>query len=603
MNTIFIKKNTIYSLLFASLITPLFAQSTDTWTNKLAPISESDWDYAKARHLIDRVGFGEKPKNIERFVRMGPRASVRELVYFQSIPKHLDDFDHSGIFDPGIEPFPSSRPAATKLAKETGEAIGVRVKPNGNRRLQPVVDRFFYWLRASMLETRRVAYWWANRMLLSNRPLEEKMALFWHGHFATNEEKVRDYRKLLQQNAVFREYGTGNFKELLTQVSQDPAMLDFLDAGVNIKGSPNENFAREIMELFTMGVGNYTEQDIREGARAFTGWNHRDLNFVLNADQHDSSQKTFLDKTGNWDGLDIIDMILEKPVTAEYISGKIYKFFVRENIDPALQEELASFFYNSEYEITPLLEKIFLSQDFYSSASMGTHIKSPTDLVVSTYKKLGLNVLPGVPDFHDTTQSLGQTLLFPPTVAGWAGGKSWLTPGLLLARGNFVYDTVYPDINFIPSDRYPENYQIGIVAKRLAAGADIATATQPEDSYATSASNDMVDRDEEFNTRLGSYRGWRKAIEKVKPIDRSPASIDLTKMLIEARCQSTDEAVEYLIKRFFSISIDKKTQQEITNLLTRQLGTNDLEAAKTFSEEALRETLHLLLSLPEYQLG
>jgi hypothetical protein len=234
---------------------------------------------------------------------------------------------------------------------------------------------------------------------------------------------------------------------------------------------------------------------------------------------------------------------------------------------------------------------------------MGTHIKSPTDLVVSTYKKLGLNVLPGVPDFHDTTQSLGQTLLFPPTVAGWAGGKSWLTPGLLLARGNFVYDTVYPDINFIPSDRYPENYQIGIVAKRLAAGADIATATQPEDSYATSASNDMVDRDEEFNTRLGSYRGWRKAIEKVKPIDRSPASIDLTKMLIEARCQSTDEAVEYLIKRFFSISIDKKTQQEITNFLTRQLGTNDLEAAKTFSEEALRETLHLLLSLPEYQLG
>ena len=225
-------------------------------------------------------------------------------------------------------------------------------------------------------------------------------------------------------------------------------MLAFLDAGVNIKGSPNENFAREIMELFTMGVGNYSEQDIREAARAFTGWNFTDLQFVVNTSEHDTSNKTFLGRTGAWDGLDIIDMILEKPVTAEYISGKIYKFFVREEITPELQQELGASFYSSGYEITPLLEKIFLSKDFYSPASMGTHIKSPVELVISTYKKLGLAVVPGVPDFYDTTESLGQILLFPPTVAGWACGRSLITPGLLLARGNFVYDTVFPNINF-----------------------------------------------------------------------------------------------------------------------------------------------------------
>ena len=374
------KLNKILTILTATLtLSCLMASSwaASDWIDDLTAISENDWNYERARHLVERAGFGDTTISIERLVTMGPRAAVRELVYFHSIPNTLPDFDHSGIHDSGIEPFPASRQAATKLAKETGEAIGVKVKPEGNRRLQPVVDRFFYWLLSSMLETRRVAYWWANRMLVTKRPLEEKMTLFWHGHFATNEEKVRDYRKLLNQNQVFRDHGSGNFKDLLIAVSQDPAMLAFLDAGVNIKGSPNENFAREIMELFTMGVGNYSEQDIREAARAFTGWNFTDLQFVVNTSEHDTSNKTFLGRTGAWDGLDIIDMILEKPITAEYISGKIYKFFVREEITPELQQELGASFYSSGYEITPLLEKIFLSKDFYSPASMGTHIKSP----------------------------------------------------------------------------------------------------------------------------------------------------------------------------------------------------------------------------------
>lgn len=205
------------------------------------------------------------------------------------------------------------------------------------------------------------------------------MTLFWHGHFATNEEKVRDYRKLLNQNQVFRAHGTGNFKDLLIAVSQDPAMLAFLDAGVNIKGSPNENFAREIMELFTMGVGNYSEQDIREAARAFTGWNFTDLQFVVNASEHDTSNKTFLGRTGAWDGLDIIDMILEKPVTAEYIAGKIYKFFVREEITPELQKELGASFYSSGYEITPLLEKYFYLRIFTVQHRWGPILNRPSN--------------------------------------------------------------------------------------------------------------------------------------------------------------------------------------------------------------------------------
>jgi len=303
-----------------------------SWTNDLSPIPAEDWSYERAAHLLERAGFGGTPAEIQRLADMTPAQAVRYLVHFQDVDNsQLKPFEHSGIHDSGIEPFPVSRPATTDEARDKGEALGVKVKTGGNRPMQPVVNKFFYWLRASRLETNRAAYWWANRMLTTNHPLEEKMALFWHGHFATNEEKVRDYRKMLLQLDLFYRDGTGNFRDLVIGVAQDPAMLTFLDAGANVKGAPNENFAREIMELFTMGVGNYTEKDIREAARAFTGWNYVDLTFVVNKDKHDDTDKTVLGHTGPYDGVAVIDIILQQPVTAEYIAGKIYRFFVRQD--------------------------------------------------------------------------------------------------------------------------------------------------------------------------------------------------------------------------------------------------------------------------------
>ena len=167
--------------------------------------------------------------------------------------------------------------------------MGIDVKPSGRRPLQPISDRFFYWLRATMLETRRLGYWWANRMLQTSHPVEQKMALMWHGHFATHENKVRDYRKMLQQIDLFERSATGNVRDLTIQVAQNPAMLYFLDAQYNVKGAANENFAREVMELFTMGVGNYSEKDVREGARAFTGWYFDNLTFKVDPAKHDPS--------------------------------------------------------------------------------------------------------------------------------------------------------------------------------------------------------------------------------------------------------------------------------------------------------------------------
>lgn len=575
-----------------------------SWQDDLAPITESDWNRARAAHLLERTGFGPTPDEVDRFARLTPRQAVRQLVRYQQIANPLPPFEESGAFDPGLEPFSPSRPAATEQARDTGEALGVKVKPEGNRRIQQVADRYLYWLRATKLESQRVAYWWANRMLTTKRPLEEKMTLFWHGHFATGDEKVRDYRKMLKQNEMLRAKATGNFRDLLISVAKDPAMLAYLDAAVNVKGAPNENFAREIMELFTMGVGNYTEEDIREAARAFTGWNFKGLEFVVNPAQHDAGSKTVLGKTGNFDGVQVIDIILSKPVTSEFVATKIYKYFVREEVSPELRVKLGKLLRDSRYEIAPFLETVFSSRDFYSDASVSTHIKSPVELVISTYRKMGLKEVPGIPDFNDLTDSMGQKLLFPPNVAGWANGRSWITPGLLLLRGNFVYDTVFPAIDFVAMDRVPgSQYQIISVAEQLALGKDVTTATKPEGKELSSMSMMSADRDEDFNTRLASYHAWRKAIEKVKPIPRAPARLDLSGMVRAAGCKTAQEAVDHLLLRFISAPIAPVVREQIAALLADDLGTQDLKAADTYMEDALRNALHVILSLPAYQLG
>jgi len=600
-------RNLPIGLVLVAVAAGALAQATGpaSWQNDLTPIGAKDWNYDFAEHLLQRVGFGGTPEEIQALAKLTPQQAVARMVRFEGAPAaNLAPFDEDAIHDPGLEPFPPSRPAVTDLAKQKGEALGIKVKPTGNRRLQPVVDEFFYWLRASALETNRVAYWWANRMVDSPRPLQEKMALFWHGHFVSNEAKVRDYRKLLAQLELFQTQGLGNFKDLTVAVAQGPAMLSFLDAGVNVKGASNENFAREIMELFTMGVGNYTEKDIREAARAFTGWNFEDLKFVVNKDQHDDGEKTFLGRTGRFDGVNVIDIIMQQPVTADFIAGKIYRYFVRQDLSPELQKKLGAVLRENKYEIKPLLEAIFLSRDFYSPASVGTRIYSPVELAVSTYKKLGLKSIPGVPDFNSVTGALGQQLFAPPTVAGWAQGQAWITPGLLLERANFVRDVLFPDIGFLPPDRYTGGGEVRRVAQRVREGMDISTATQDETKDGERAeSNKNADRDEEFNTRYGSFRGSQLAIERVTPIPRETAQVNLSRMVRDAKLKTTAEVVDYFIHRFMSVPPSTDARQKLVVFLDRDLGTSDISVAQSYMEQSLRLVLHLIMSQPEYQLG
>ena len=573
------------------------------WKDELAPITAADWNADRAAHLLAHAGFGGTPAEIEKLTNAGLEGAIHSLVHYEGIPNpKMQPFVESGLWEPTLNGFPESRPEATDRAAKHGSSMGVESKPAGNRPVQPVSDRFFYWLRATLLETRRLGYWWANRMLQTTHPVEQKMALLWHGHFATHENKVRDYRKMMQQIDLFERGATGNIRDLTIQIAQNPAMLYFLDAQFNVKGAPNENFAREVMELFTMGVGNYSEQDVRECARAFTGWYFDNLAFKVDPDKHDGGVKTFLGRTANLDGVEVLKIIFEQPVTAEYLAGKIYRFLVRDEISPDLRKNLGAILRDHNYEVKPLLTVLFSSKDFYSQATYGGHIKGPVEHLVAMMKQLAVDAVPGVPDFNQSTISMGQHLLNPPSVAGWAGGKSWITPGLLIARANVARDLLIPDMTGFRDWNFAAGTD-DVLGRRLRDGYDIGAATAVNDP-AKMTTFDMValERDERFNTRISGYIGWQQAARKLIPTPRNAAQFDLTQMVLESGSKTTAEAIDYLMMRMLRVPTAKATRDAFAAFLTTELGTDRIDRAKTYMEDALRMAVHLIMSTPEYQI-
>jgi len=570
------------------------APSSSPWVDNLSPIAPTDWNADRAAHLLERAGFGGTPEDIARLAALTPQKAVDSLVDYERV----DDsgaraFEESGVWDRGMDPFPPSRADAVRQAREHGEALGVKALPEGSpRRLQPVVDKFFYGLRANTIETQRLGVWWANRMLTTKRPLEEKLTLFWHGHFATGDAKVRDYRMMLRQNEMLRRNAEGALGALLVGILKDPAMLVYLDNGENVKAHPNENFGRELLELFTMGVGHYTERDVREAARAFTGWTNDVLDFRFDQAQHDFGEKTFLGKTGPLDGTDIIDRILAQEATGEFVAAKIYRYFVRDDISPALKTEFGRSFKAGGYQLKPLLKRIFLSKDFYSDASVATQIKSPVVLVISTYRKLGLRELPTIPDFGRLTGALGQTLFDPPNVAGWAGGRTWITPATLMQRGNLFRDVLFVDPKtFRAPDRLmPPTY--ARVGDNLAKGMNVTEATK--EGTGDAESNAQVDRDEDYNTRYASYRGYLAAFERTKPIPRHVADVSLVSMVTAAHADTPEAVVDHFARRFLNVPLPAKNRAAFVAFFQGKSVTD---------ESALRELLYLVLSAPEYQLS
>jgi len=279
---------------------------------------------------------------------------------------------------------------------------------------------------------KQISFDWLLRMAEPKESsLLEKMCLFWHGHFACRSRA--GYLANNQLNTI-RKHGLGNFRDFVKAIAKDAAMIRYLDNHRNKKNNPNENFARELMELFTIGIGHYSEEDVKEAARAFTGWNSNKQGvYELKKRQHDYGEKTFMNKTGNFNGNDIIDIILERKETAYFITKKIYRYFVNQEINESIVKELSEGFYSSDYNIKQLMRDIFESDWFYDIKNIGTKIKSPTEFTVGIFRQLN-----GVPTqsiaLLRAQKALGQTLFYPPNVAGWREGKYWIDNSTLMLR-------------------------------------------------------------------------------------------------------------------------------------------------------------------------
>lgn len=644
----------------SSAETPDYGAGPAAWVGDATPLTPDEWTPARAAHLVERLAFGGPPDLVEQLASMSPSEAVRRLVHYQN----GDDGEPAPFVESGIYPHGHKFKSITELAGEamrTGRVLGIAARRDGLLPLQPGIDEFYTLLWSDFGEIHRAGQWWAQRMLTTPRPTEERLTLFWHDHFATSQEKVHRHRKMIDHIETLRRHANGNFRELLIAVSQDPAMLIWLDNRDNVKGSPNENYAREIMELFTMGEGNgYTEDDIKEVARAFTGWTITEDDttaegagsFIDRKELHDDGEKAFLGKTGPFDGYDAIDIIVAHPATARYIVGKLAREFVRDQPDPVLVERWAQLFTEKDYEIAPVLEAMFLSRDFYSSASVGTMVKSPVDLVISTYRKLALEEIPGLPDFGAVTAELGQSLFLPPNVAGWPGHRTWINPATLLARGNFVETLLFPPdpTTWEPPDKdihegyrkipvmFP-NYQItphiwntktqemepvplvlydkyltGMRPQEVIAARDRGDAeTMTMDgmsSGATMGESQMskVAHGEQYNLAVGVYTGHVRANQRVLPIPRQPARLDLVELAREADTDSAADLLDSWTRTFLRVPLHPTRLEAIREFARTELGGDELDldavgVERERLETALRRIIHLLLSTPEYQLG
>ncbi len=392
----------------------------------------------KIKHLYWRAGFGMSPKEWKNASNLSLEQAVNDLFdrakSIQKIKAHVFEF-------------PSDRPK--NLSKEEKKAIR-----KNERKL--VLKQNADWVRR-MADP-------------SESALLEKMCLFWHGHFActTKGSKIAN-----DQLNTIRKHALGTFGDLVHAMAKDVSMIRFLNNQQNRKNKPNENFARELMELFTIGRGNYTENDIKEAARAFTGWSSNfKRDFVFRKNQHDFGSKTFMGKKGNFNGDEIIDIILARPETADFIVRKIYRFFVNERVDETRVKYLSKLFYNSNYDIKKLMHSIFSSGWFYYPGNIGTKIKSPIELMAGTMRTLGVM-------FDEPTtlffleKALGQVLFNPPNVAGWPGGKAWIDNSTLMLRLNLVtYLFQAVDLNFKTKEEF-ESAQRNKRVRRIKAEVDL----------------------------------------------------------------------------------------------------------------------------------
>jgi uncharacterized protein (DUF1800 family) len=358
-----------------------------------APDDKAPWNLRRVVHLHRRAGFSATWSELQRDLRDGPQKSIARLLSGQTRERVPDNF----------------RTVADHLAEKATDAAGLKA-------------------------------WWCYRMFHGPDPFGERLTLLWHNHFATSNEKVRDVAAMLRQNDLFRRLGLGPFETLLRAAVHDPALLTWLDAPANRKGRPNENLAREMMELFTLGIGNYTETDIREAARCLTGWEVVQQAFRHWEPDHDAGEKTVLGRTGRWSGDDLVGMLLEHPATSRRLSWRICDWLMGEKAaGPASIDALAAGLRRHDLDVGWAVETVLRSRAFFADTNLGNRVAGPVEFVVGVARALEcFEPTPSSLVLGEWAGRLGQELFYPPNVGGWPGGREWLTTRGIIGRANYA---------------------------------------------------------------------------------------------------------------------------------------------------------------------
>ncbi len=502
----------------------------------MLPPAKGNWTREEARHLLSRAGFGGSPDEIGRFHAMGREKAVDFLLNPEE-PIEAHPTPEWADLKAAMADMAEMMMERREMMAET-RGLSKEEAEKKRREMQKDLQQ------ESRKQGLEAQHWWFNRMLKTKAPLREKMTLFWHDHFATSIQKVKQPVLLMKQNELFRDYAFGNFRDLTQKVVRDPAMMLYLDTQRSSKSMPNENFAREVMELFTLGEGNYTEEDVKQAARAFTGYRLNRLNgeVMQSARAWDDGNKTIFGETGTYNGKDVVNLIFKKDQCAKFMAVKLWEFFAYEKPVDSAMADLAATFRKSDYELKPVLREIFLSKEFYGEKSMATQIKSPVQYLVQLLKELEMESAPlGFPIMGQT--QLGQVLFMPPNVAGWDWGKAWINTNTLLTRYNLA----------------------GALTK--------------------GSVSEMMGREGKGGRKLGLGN-------KARGGSLGP---NFEKMASESQRNETGKLVDDLITRFFCVPVPAKARDSF-------IAYADSKKGVSFTDKELGELCHLMLSTPYYQL-
>jgi hypothetical protein len=534
----------------------------------------SPWTEREAEHLLNRAGFGGSSAEVERAVELGREAFVAAL--FVPLDPDSATFDVDWLAPGPMGPMERrERPASEEERKRRQREMR----------------------RDDQTQLREYLQWWVTRMLRGEDPLRERMTLFWHGYFTSSQQDVKNSFEMIQQNQLLRSHALEGFAYLLRAIARDPAMLEYLDNDANRKENPNENFARELMELFTLGVGHYTEEDVKEAARAFTGWTDRNGAFRFARTQHDPGTKSVLGASGRFDGDDVIDVLLAQEACGTFVARRLLRYFEGVEPDERRVAEYGRTLRTSGYDVGALLRKLFLDARFYRDEVVAARIASPVDYLVGASRRLGAE--PPAVLVVAGASLLGQRLFFPPNVKGWDEGTSWITTASLMQRGNLA------------------GVLLGVLSPREALGDGLESVGAPaSDPEAGSDEMDPMEPvPEDADARGGLERPGRRDGKGDLPRGlgelgrlRYQPRFNLSGRLARRGVHSDEEIVSALCTDLLAVPVGTDTRAELVRLLAEErerLGLADgaLLDDPRRAEEGVRKLAHIVLSLPEAQLN